>query len=48
MAELLGVSTSGYYKYLCTRMPSESSRREQRCRGLEVKILALYRASNGA
>ncbi|MBO0880023.1 MAG: IS3 family transposase, partial [Mycobacterium sp.] len=47
MAELLGVSTSGYYKHLHTRTTSELSPREQRSRDLEVKILAHHRASGG-
>ena len=47
MAELLGVSTSGYYKHLHTLAPSEPSPRVQRRRDLEVKILAHHKASNG-
>jgi len=47
MAELLGVSTSGYYKHLHTRTASEPSPRVQRRRDLEVKILAHHRVSNG-
>lgn len=46
MVELLGVSTSGYYKHLHTRTTSELSPRQQRRRDLEVKILAHHRASN--
>jgi putative transposase len=47
MAELLGVSTSGYYKHVHTHTTSEPSPREQRRRDLEVKILAHHRASHG-
>ena len=47
MAELLGVSTSGYYKHLHTLATSEPSPRVQRRRDLEVKILAHHKASNG-
>jgi len=47
MVELLGVSTSGYYKHLHTRATSDLSPRQQRRRDLEVKILAHHRASNG-
>jgi putative transposase len=47
MAELLSVSTSGYYKHRHARTTSEPSPRQQRRRDLEVKILAHHRASNG-
>jgi putative transposase len=47
MAELLGVSTAGYYKHLHTRIASEPSPRVQRRRDLEVKILAHHKASKG-
>jgi putative transposase len=46
MAELLGMSSSGYHKHLHTRATSDLSPRQQRCRDLEVKILAHHRASN--
>ncbi|WP_343709824.1 IS3 family transposase [Mycobacterium sp.] len=47
MAELLGVSTSGYYKHLHTLAAGELTPRVQRRRDLEVKILAHHRASKG-
>jgi putative transposase len=47
MAQLLGVSTSGYYKHLHILAASEPSPRVQRRRDLEVKILAHHRASRG-
>jgi putative transposase len=47
MAELLGVSTSGYYKHLHTLAASEPSPRVQRRRDLEIKILAHHKASHG-
>jgi len=47
MAELLSVSTSGYYKHLHTLAASEPSPRVQRRRDLEVKILAHHKASKG-
>ncbi|WP_431964958.1 IS3 family transposase [Nocardia sp. bgisy134] len=47
MAELLGVSTSGYYRFLQVRASAEPSARLQRRRDLEVKILAHHRASDG-
>ena len=40
MAQLLGVSTSGYYKHLHTLAADEVTPRVQRRRDLEVKILA--------
>ena len=46
MAGLVGVSTSGYYRFLQVRASSEASPRIQRRRDLEVKILAHHRASN--
>jgi putative transposase len=47
MAELLGVSTSGYYKHLHTLDASAPSPRVQRRRDLEIKILAHHKASKG-
>ncbi|WP_433526766.1 IS3 family transposase [Nocardia pseudovaccinii] len=47
MAELLGVSISGYYRFLQIRASPEVSARLQRRRDLEVKILAHHRASRG-
>jgi hypothetical protein len=47
MAELLGVSTSGYHTHLHARSVSEPSPRVQRRRDLEVKILAQHKASRG-
>ncbi|MGW4743046.1 IS3 family transposase [Nocardia xishanensis] len=47
MAELLGVSTSGYYRFLQVRASTEVSAQVQRRRDLEVKILAHHRASGG-
>lgn len=47
MAELLGVSTSGYYRFLQVRASVEVSPRVQRRRDLEVKVLAHHRASHG-
>lgn len=47
MAQLLGVSTSGYYKHLHTLAADEPSPQVQRRRDLEVKILAHHRASHG-
>jgi putative transposase len=47
MAELLGVSTSGYYKHRNTCSASEPSPRVQWRRDLEVKILAHHKASKG-
>jgi transposase-like protein len=47
MAELLSVSTSGYYKHLHTLAASEPTPRVQRRRDLEVKILAHHKASKG-
>ncbi|WP_186000779.1 transposase [Nocardia otitidiscaviarum] len=47
MAELLGVSTSGYYRFLQVRADPEPSPRLQRRRDLEVKNLAHHRASRG-
>jgi len=47
MAELLDVSTSGYYKHLHTLAANEPTPRVQRRRDLEVKILAHHKASNG-
>ncbi len=47
MAELLGVSTSGYYQHLHTRTASEPTPRVQRRRDLEIKILAHHKASKG-
>ncbi len=47
MAELLGVSTSGYYRFLQIQAAPQPSPRLQRRRDLEVKILAHHRASNG-
>lgn len=47
MAELLSVSTSGYYKHLHTLAASEPTPRVQRRRDLEVTILAHHKASHG-
>jgi putative transposase len=47
MAELLGVSTSGYYQHLHTRTASAPTPRVQRRRDLEIKILAHHKASKG-
>jgi len=47
MADRLGVSTSGYYRFLQVRADPEPSPRLQRRRDLEVKILAHHRASRG-
>ncbi|WP_167463433.1 IS3 family transposase [Nocardia brasiliensis] len=47
MAGLLGVSTSGYYRFLQVRADPQPSPRLQRRLGLEVKILAHHRASRG-
>jgi putative transposase len=47
MAELLGVSTSGYYKHLHTLAAGEPAPRVPRRGDLEVKILAHHKASNG-
>jgi putative transposase len=47
MAELLDVSTSGYYQHLATLAASEPSPRVQRRRDLEIKILAHHKASKG-
>ncbi|MFE9579947.1 IS3 family transposase [Nocardia sp. NPDC006044] len=47
MAGLLGVSTSGYYRFLQVRADPQPVPRLQRRRGLEVKILAHHRASRG-
>jgi putative transposase len=47
MAELLGVSTSGYYKHLHTVAAEAPSPQVQRRRDLEVKILAHHKASDG-
>jgi putative transposase len=47
MAELLGVSTSGYYKHLHTLAAEAASPQVQRRRDLEIKILAHHKASEG-
>ena len=47
MAQLLGVSTSGYYKHLHTLAADEPSPQVQRRRDLEVKILAHQRRPRG-
>jgi putative transposase len=47
MAELLGVSTSGYHKHLHTLAVGELTPRAQRHRDLEVKIFAHHKASEG-
>jgi putative transposase len=47
MAELVEVSTSGYYKHLHVQAGAMVSPRVQRRRDLEVKILAHHRASRG-
>ena len=47
MAELLRVSTSGYYKHLYTLAAGELTPQVQRRRDLEVKILAHHKASKG-
>jgi putative transposase len=47
MAELLAVSTSGYYKHLHAQSQPAPSVRVQRRRDLEVKILAHHRRSHG-
>jgi len=47
MAQLLGVSTSGYYKHLQLLASDRVTPRVQRRRDLEVKILAHHRGSRG-
>ncbi|ORB82399.1 integrase [Mycobacterium kansasii] len=47
MAELLGVSRSGYYKHLQISTADQPGPQLQRRRDLEVKILAHHRASKG-
>jgi putative transposase len=47
MAQLLGVSTSGYYKHLQILAAEVPSPQVQRRRDLEVKILAHHKASDG-
>ncbi len=47
MAQLLGVSTSGYYKHLARLADPEPTPAAQRRRDLEVKIAAHHKASGG-
>ncbi|WP_156452501.1 IS3 family transposase [Mycobacterium gordonae] len=47
MAQLLGVSTSGYYKHLTRLAEPEPTPAAQRRRDLEVKISAHHKASHG-
>jgi putative transposase len=47
MAQLLGVSTSGYSKHLHILASDRVTSQVQRRRDLEVKILAHHRASRG-
>jgi putative transposase len=47
MAQLLGVSTSGYYKHLHRLADPEPTPRVQRRRDLEVKILTHHKESKG-
>lgn len=47
MAQLLGVSTSGYYKYRDRLSAAEPTPAVQRRRDLEVKILTHHKASKG-
>jgi len=47
MAQLLGVSTSGYYKHRERLAASEPTPAAQRRRDLEVKILTHHKASKG-
>jgi putative transposase len=47
MAELLGVSTSGFYKHVHTLACEQPTARVQRRRDLEVKIVAHHKASGG-
>jgi putative transposase len=47
MAQLLAVSTSGYYKHLQNLVADQLTPRAQRRRDLEVKIAAHHKASGG-
>ena len=47
MAQLLGVSTSGYYKHRDRLAAPEPTAAVQRRRDLEVKILTHHKASKG-